>query len=551
MHELSLEDVSLNINDIQIARKVSMRIRGVCALQMSSESCVPREILLLFTKTHMCATNHIKVEGNAYFDRKILPASKIHYLLNQVIIFEGSHSVRDVLTMLNKREAGHIMEELGMTFLHKRVDHLSIQESRMFEIAVNLATEAKIVFIRNFEVSSRVRRTCLQVLKRYASSKEMVFLIETEYSEVFDSAVCISRSGIVSLDKSDCEIFFRRQQLSVFNIEPVYEDRVAFQKIPIKCLGEYNYKKLFEKYKTENLVDLKHRNLSFLSRLFTYDFYRINLRHAFHIGFKKYETTFHRPDLRANLVKSISACILFILFTRVSQEVRKSDWTGHFSNLSAYLLMFFTDPRREYGPLVLYFAKNIYIQECTSSRILSMARNIFRGKYSALESRFISVPVSLCIFYQYSSTFEEDFQALSYYMNIVLTPGTYFMSIFIYMFFTHMITFSILGYIFNVNYMAINVLCSFFTNLVYSPFIGTRLRSSTIAFHLAILMTGLLQDTEKSSLGHLFKQLHSVFPSTMLADIYKDSDMSFRTLYRLISYCVVSYVICCCKISAR
>lgn len=551
MHELSLEDVSLNINEVQIASKVSMRIQGVCALQISSEACVPREILLLFTKTHMYATNQIKVEGNAYFDGKVLPACKMHHLLNHGIIFEGSYSVRDVLVMLNRSEAEHLIEELGMTFLHKRVDHLSIQESSIFEIAVNLATKARIIFIRSFGVSSRTRKTCLKTLKKYASSREVVFLVETEYSEIFDSAVCISRNGIVSLDKSDCEIFFRRQQLSVFNIEPVCGEKAVFQKIVTRCEGAYDYKRLFKDYKTENLVDLKHRNVSFFGRLLTYDFYRINPMHAFRTGFRKYEITFQRPDHRASLAKSIGPCILFILCTRAFQEIRKSDWVGHLPNLLAYLLILFSNPKRGFAPFVLYFIKNLYIQECTTARILSMSRNVFRGEYSVLECRFISVPVSLCVFYQYSSIFEEDFQVLNYYMNIMMTPGTYIMSIFVYMLFAHMITFCILGYLFNVNHMVINVLCSFFTNLVYCPFLGTRLRSSIIAFHLATLMAGMLQDTKKSSLGYLFKLLRAIFPSTMLVDLCKDTGISFQALYRLICYCVVSYVICCCKISSR
>lgn len=549
MHSLVLEDVSLNINDIQIASKIEMRIQGLCALQMSSVACVPADFLLLFTKTHMYATNQINVEGSAYFDGKVLPACKIHYLLNQGIIFEAGYSVMNVLVMLNSQEADHIMDELGVTFPHKRVDHLSIQESKIFEIAVSLATEARIVFIRNFEVSSAVRETCLKALKKYASTREVVFLIETEYSRIFDSAVCISNT-IVSLDRTDCEVFFRRLQLSAFNIQPMHE-RSTPNKIAIRATEAYNYRRLFMNYRTENLVDLKQKNISLLVRLFTYDFYRINMVHAFHVGFRRYEITLQKLEHRVSLARSIGPCILSILLARVLQEIRRGCWRDHLPIFLVYLLVFLTDPRREYAPLVLHFVKDMYVQECTAARVLSMIRNTFRGGYSALECRLISMPVSLCIFYQYSSILEEDFQALNYYMNIILTPGTYIMSIFVYMFFAHMITFSMLGCIFNINHMIVNVLCSFFTNLIYSPLLGARLRSSIIAFHLAILMADLHQSTKGDSLIYLFKLLGPVFPPTILIDLYRDIGVPLKSLHYLVFYCIMSYVICCCKISSK
>lgn len=558
MHEFVVEGLSLTVNEIPVTENKNMRIQGLCSLQIQSDMGNLKDTLLIFSKTHMYASNKINIKGTAYFDRKRLPGNKIHYLLNHAMIFESTDIVKDVLIMLNKEEVDQLIDKLEIKFYNKRIDHLNIQESKIFEIAVNLAFRARIVYIKNFEMPSRLKTKYLNVLKEYSIIREVVFLVECEYSDIFDSALIIEEDRIVSLDKSECEAYFRRQRFSVFSIQgselrtsrrELRTEEIQPAKISVKNEGVYDFAPIFESYKTQNLVMLKHKDLSFWDRLFLLDIYKVNLTQAFLTGFKRYETVFKRQEHRNKLLRSIGPHIFLILSIRVFQELIKCDWKEALPEFLGWALPLLLCSRNNLVLPLLIGLRYFYLQELSIRRVADIVFNIFRGGYSIYEHKLMSASVCLCIFYQYSSIFEEDSQTLNYYMNIIITPGTYIMSILVYIFFTHIITLSLIGFMFNNVFMLVSLIYCTFTNLIYAFLMGKRFRACIIGYYLGTFFIEPYPAIETPWFRYLFYTYQYIFHfSTFIDNVYKDSFASKMQLIHLLVYCSICYIMFCYKI---
>lgn len=559
MHEFILENLFLTINETQIAENISMRIKGLCCLQIHLHAESLQDVLLIFSKTHMYAANETIMRGNAYFDGKLLPISKIHYLLNHSMIFEGTDIVKDVLVSINSQETDQLIDRLEIRFSDKRIQHLNVEESKIFELAVNLASHARIVFIKSFEISSRLRTKCLNFCKEYSKNKEVVFLIETEYCSLFDSTIVIEENNVLSLDKSDSDIYFQRRSFSVFDIaEDSYSNnsirlnnyRPEPQKILVNQTGIYGYKNIFKRYNTENLIEYKHSYLPFFERLFFLEIYKINISQAFNIGFKRYEQMFKRPENRKMLARSIGPYIFLILITRILQEVVQCNYSVLLNDLGTLAVPFLVSPTRSRALLPsLYIFTYLFIQELSLRRLVNIIYNIFRGPYSVLEYKLMSAAICLSIFYQYSSIFEEDSQFLNYYMNITMTPGTYITSIITYIFFTHIITFFFLGMLFNNSFMIANLIYCTFTNLIYAFFIGKRMRSFVIGFYLSTFLVIPLFDDNSYFFKLALGFFHLAFPfSNFIDQTHLSNYSNIREALYLIIYCTLCYIMFCYKI---
>lgn len=550
MSELIFENVSLEINKTKIASNISFCSKGLCCIYIDSESGDYKELPLLFSKAHLYSTNDIKISGNVYFNGKILPASKFHHLLNQHIVFEGNETIINALSLINKEEAEDIIRDLEITFTNKKASHLSIQESRIFEIAVNLAAKPSVMYLKTLGMSQKQKEKCLIILSELIKHTETVIFIESDYSTLFGCALIVKNDGIISLDKEGASKFFMEKELAPFQLR-----QKPFESTPCDCCTKktnelYDYKKSFVKYKTSNIIDLKHKNMSFFDRLTTFDFYKLNFWQALVLGYKKYEMTFQKQEKRVSIIKSLTPCFFLIFLLRFIDEITNTSKIDYTPGLIA-LICDAVINRNGIPALILFFLESFIFSDLSSSKFRLSLKKFFRDKFSELGLRLIFASVCFSIMYQYSSIFEEDFQALNYNINVLMTPGTYIASIFVFTTLAHITTFCFVGWIFNIQLMTINLICAFFINLICFGFLGKRFRTTFIGFFISTVLFSAMIDNNSKFSYITNRFFFAIFPILVNSQQYNGENISqfMFSLFYLLIYCSVIYVITCFRLS--
>lgn len=553
MYELGLQDVSMEINKTTIASKLSFCVKGLCSVLISPNCGDFKEVLLLFSKTHLYSENDVKIEGAIYFEGKMIPAAKFHHLLNQHVIFEGNDIVFGILWLINKEEAESIIKNLDIQFSNKRTDHLSIQESSIFEFAVNIAAKPPVMYLKTLGMTQRQRNKCLLVLRECIKKCNSVALVETEFSEIFDSAIIMQNNKMLSLNKQEAMKFFKTSKLAIFDLPSKAIETLVETENFKKTEELYDYKKLFEKYKTQNLVDLKHKTLSVWNRLTTFDFYKLNLSQSILLGYRKYEMAFQKYERRYGVIKSLAPSFLIILLLRIFDELTDISNAQHIPGLISAMVCAFFD-KNQIPSLIFFFMRVFVLKDLSMMRISFLLKKFFRENFSKLGQRLIFASVCFSITYHYSSSLEEDSQALNYTLNVLLTPGTYIASIFIFTFLAHITIFCFLGWIFNIKYMAFNLICVFFTNLICFGFLGKRLRTTFMGFLIAISLFTAIWNLRNPYSFLMHSLIYLMFPSLLYAEGLADGSPAspipfpFYLCY-LVFYSATIYIITCYRLS--
>lgn len=559
MGELVLKDVSLNINGFQLVNKKSLAVEGLCCLSVSSTSGNLKEILLLFSLPHVSANNDIKIDGLAILNDRVMPASKIHYLLNRNMVFECNDTVENVLTTLNKLEAMNVIERLEMNFHKKRLCQLNCTESRIFEIAVNMVTNPFVMYIKKLLMADKDKIRILDALKEYSILTGCIILVETDYNPIFDSAVVIGHEKIVSLNREESKSFFASLRVRPYSLprssNGLCEEypEIKIESSLVEKLEPFDYKGLYKENKTESLIDIKHKYIPIFEKILNPGIYRINFKQAVQIAYRKYEISFQRFDQKLSICKSMFPVIFAVLIARLFPILSDYSLIKYIPEfICKCIYTFFNTEELIYLPI--YFFQTFVVKHFSICRILFLLNHFWRSEIQGSGYIFMFASIFFSIIYHYSFIFEEELQFLNYHMNVLFTPGTFIMSIFIYILMAHFSTFMVVGLVLNVKMVGISVLTVSFVNLFYCSFTGRRLRSSLLGVAISIFLHIIIADltrTKLSFLKYLYMTILPCFSSYDSKENYVSSlVLSDKTGIYFYCYCIVAYVCCCYSLSS-
>lgn len=559
MSELYLEKVSFEINGIKIATDRNLVATGMCSLSISSDADILKEATLLFSKTHMYSSNEIQIDGNVRFDGELLPASKLHVLLNPYVIFSGRETVEDLLLSVNKKEASSLIKKLGISFSKKQIRRLSPEQSRIFEVAVNLASKPKVIYLKRIDMQEKIRIKCFDLLRDHLKANGGIVIIETEFTDQFDSAIVIRNDSILSFDKNNARKFFNSHKTSIFNFSnapPVNYPEISYENFNTSNEGHnYDYKKLYKRYGTENIIDIKQKSIRFWKRMTSFGIFRIKLQDAIRQGFRRYEIAYRRKEPKIGIIKSLAPCFYNILLLRLLQILNDNSLICEIPNLITYAIsVYFGQIPLKF--LVLFFFKNFVIQEFSLKRAMWLFHHFLRSEISNNALRILLACICFSIFYNYSSIFDEESQLINYSMNILTTPGTLVFSILTFIFFTHGLTFLAIGYIFNIKHTFITVISASFTNLFISSFTGKRLRVSIIGFFMTVFFLITLANMLNYDVLMMNYFYILLFPCvaiepSLIEGLSELKLIAYSPSIYFYLYCAISYLVCCYSLSFK
>lgn len=315
-----------------------------------------------------------------------------------------------------------------------------------------------------------------------------------------------------------------------------------------KSVHPYDYKKHLKKYKCDKLFELKGKcSLRFTSQLFNLDIYKVNLKQARALAFRKYYLMVSKYNERTNIYKNIGPFIVFILCLRIYQQIDQEMIWGNIPLLFCLLLFLYLEFYKfKVLVAVIVFFKYV-LKDISIQRIFSLVHDIFRHVYTHNELKITTGFLHLCIFYSNSTIFVEDRPFLDYYTNILMTPGTYVISVFMYLIFTQFIAFVIIGLMFNIDCILITTINALVVNMLIACATTKRLRETFISIFITLyvflpkVIFSYIHGLCKNILFHVFSVIFTV----------EMHYASIGLLYKLgcvLPFYLIVYVVCCSRV---
>lgn len=600
--KILFEDLAVQLDGQQIASGINFQIWGICNLLVASPDSELRHVLMLFEKNYTEEHHHVTFSGRVSVDGKSIPVDRFFLLLNQHRLFDCNETVMDALCLIDEKRAKQVMDELEVDIGGSFLDRLNIEESRIFELVLSIVSMPPFIFLNSIELHKKTRRHCLNLLRKYTDAANTACLILADHDSFFDGTVVIQKRNIISLDRKAGDKYRVDAFLGQFSADdadertddessapsaeeaaPAPGDPAARNKAPAviprnsagpagdfpgaseetvkgarrpwkdraaeKNAGEYDYRTLYKKYKCENLLDLHFHSPPQRPTPLTYDIYRINISQAFRLAFRKYFLMIERYQHRLNIYKNIGPFMVTVFLVRFFQAISFAAISESLPVLAYYFLALLTGIERARYPALVFVLYAFMLEHFTLAQLLSGIYNLFRHGYSYREFCFISAFLYLCIFYSNSAMFDEDYPFIAFYVNIVMTPGTYVLSAFIYLFCTQLIAFYAVGKIFNINCIFITLLNAIAMNLLFAACHGRRLREGFIGHFLSVyLFVPLGKFTNHHD--YTYKVITCcVFPSIICKRFYFSTSRYFPWLFAVILYYIVIYLFVCYSIS--
>lgn len=514
------------------------------------------------------------VDGEVYFEGKKIQKNDFPTQMSRYKLFNRVESVREALYMIRPERAEMVLSDFRIEFGHSKLCDLTIGERRIFEILVEMVEMPRLVFIRSVELENKMRKKYLRLIRRYVEKANSVCLVQTEHGDRFDRTLVAEEGKIFSLSREMCqkyqmEEFFRQIDSCTINSEDKvknkdigdsdekckveYKDVEISEMSPIneKCKGKASNRKLPGKkidsgQNTQTLE--KPSQLFFPRQLFNTSIYRAQLRQSQTLAFRKYNLMIRKYSDKINIYKNIGLFVILMLCIRAYQETNRELIRENIPSILCFFcsfLLYFYDFKIFIA--IIFFLKYIF-QELSWNRIFSLTFNFFRNSYTLLELKIVTSFVYFCIFFAGSTIMVEDRVFLRYYTPFLITPGTYIVSVFLYLFVTQFIVFISLGFIFNISSIFITTLNAVIANIAIACATTKRLRETLISlfivlyFLIPIITASPLYANQKYIFFYLFPML--------LAPELQYSGMSlFKILLVTLPFYALVYVISCYRVA--
>lgn len=552
MRDIRFENISYFKDGILIAENINFNVSGTYNLAVGVSEMKLKNILSLFTQYNFDQLDDSIIEGDIFINGEHLSASKICYIINQYALFDMNESVQDVLKHINKERAEIIIKDFPIDFLESSIGALNIEQTRIFDVMINLVALPPFIFIKNLEIGYKNRKMCLQALKKHLKHSNIAALVVDSIYDCYDGTVFIRETSIVSLNGKQSKAYHEKLSLSVFDtkkpeISILDEALLKYKKSVIT--KSFDYKKMYAIFKCQNLIEIKRQDMGAIKRLKMVDIYKFNFSQAVSLALRKYSLMIEKYYFKNGILKGVRPFIGFIFLIRIYQEL---NIRGNGDFLADIFYIFFH--HNNYSQLINFILIGniliqLYIKEFTRNRVYRIFSNIFCGEYNILQFKLAICVLFLCILSNSSRIIKEDTQYISFYINRTVTPGTYVLSMLIYMFFTQFITYWIIGKIFNIRLISINLLNALFFSMFFANIRSKRFREMLIGFFIALY--GIIPLVH-SGRAYAFVEnnlLPFMFPVTVVTKMAASSTPSIFSCLILVYFYLFVYIWCCFRLS--
>lgn len=559
MSVITFKDLAFIVDGDIIADNINFKIYGITNLFFEN----PESDLRFVTNIFQQRIRGYTISGQIFIDNKIIPVDNFFFILNQYKLFDQNETVRDVLFFINPKRAKKVLTDFCIDFEYTSIGWLSIEESRIFEIMLSLVAMPKFIYLDNVDIRRTYRERYLGLLKKYVLKSNSVCLVNADFDRYYDGSVVIQQNNIISMDRKQSLEYDMHRRARIFdwinntnNSDNIQDTNYSnfcmdnYMKISSTDLDspdkQYKYRKPFAKFCCENLLTDKSRTIIDFDKNINTDIFRVNILQAISLAKRKYYLMIRKYNNTQNIYKHVWPFIASVLVINILRKTVLKELHSLFMNNIGRVLPFFMgffDYKNYAASMQMYL-----LVQLIKRGIFWILRTFIYPNHSFHSLKLITAALQFFMSYGNASIFFEDHPFIAHYVNITISPGTYVISVLIYLFIANAPTFLILGYIFNINCMLIIFINSLFINTVIACTMTKRLREITIVLFSLIYAT-ILHRLIKSG-GPLLRLLsHSIYPFYTMELLKSCSVNSIVPIIGMLLTYILSYIFCCYKIS--
>jgi len=592
---LTIEGVEMIVDGKHVCNNQVIFAKGIYGIGGLSNG-IRRIILDSLTKSSLPDNNEmLNVYGNILYNGKPIYYDELQGMMNPYKIFYSNESVRHSLEFINFRDAKELMEMFDLTDLQNTsISELSISESRLWETAINLASELKVIVLRDFQTRHSLEKKYLSTLKSYSVSNQCVILVETEYSMEFGLDGCIvikknevecldfhENAGIQRFETINADLLYdsfrrRSRPYKTFSLRMVgdaecpgknngyglWQDDLAVHRV--KCVDTdpcsanvNNCKKVHDE---ESKARIESQSQS------AYWLYDMNINTSLALTRRRCILEEKKTKRLKKLFFSFSIQICILLILKL-----KYIMLNQFSNAS--VISYVQLDRLgicEAECLMRYLLSKIHLRIDrilkqmllhTVCFILSLAKSLIRWvvesfiymkthDWSLMDYKIISTGIYLLVLIRGSAVINEEKAHVYCHVNKIYSPGTYFFHIFIYLVLKIWIPVLVVFYILNNVWVSLIFLATgTFVCILINLTMRLKLKCICIC---AILSFNLLYPLDCENVGKSFFLKYSESFNFFVACrefSYSPLEKKMAQLYRLLRAYLCMYVFFCHKLS--
>lgn len=482
---LRIENIEISVDDEILCTAQRLEARGLCGV-VGAHSELRRALLSLLTRPAAPDIANLKFCGDIFCDDSPVEYSELLCMMNPFTMFYSEETVSSSLEFVNFFGAKSLMAVFDLARLQNiPISRLSVSESRAWEAAVNVASNSKIIVLKDFQTAHEQKKRYLSFLRDHARVQRCIIFVEIDCAleSEFDGCIVVGQDSLECIDLTSNAGTSRSQDIFLHPLQDgssrhslCIEDRVVHRMQP---RTEHPRRKRSPRAEPE-LQCRSNRNTTTLERIFNFYFYSINLRSSLVLARRKYMFKERRVDDLKKFFLSILVQIYLAVLVKFKGSILQNMFDFVFT-IPRFLylvlgilkvgLSFIMSPlpRRSFRMDIdiVHLASRLLSSMFSpvvffGSRTQSFFSTVRTFTWDSADYKIISTGIYFLVFMKGGSIINEERAQIYRYVNRIYSPGTYFAYIFAYLVLTTWIPVLLISYALNLGFALVFLLTGTF-----------------------------------------------------------------------------------------
>ncbi|KAG5859623.1 hypothetical protein KMI_05g08050 [Encephalitozoon hellem] len=224
---LRIENVEITMEGVVVCRGqriLAVGIYGIVGLYNTL-----RDAFMASMTVPAATDSNLKFHGRIFFEGNLISYNELRRMMNPFVMFYSCESVQSSLEFVNLSKVKDMIDIFDLEEIKKLpISKLTVSESRRWEAATSVASESKVIVLRNFHTPYEDTKKYISFLGKYARSNRAVILVEVDSPSEYDLDGCV----IIGKNNFECINFRVKKDLCRYK-EVLFES--LLKSLEVKC----------------------------------------------------------------------------------------------------------------------------------------------------------------------------------------------------------------------------------------------------------------------------------------------------------------------------
>ncbi|UYI27799.1 hypothetical protein J0A71_08g16860 [Encephalitozoon cuniculi] len=205
---LKIENVEITVEGREVCKSQRILAAGVCGITGLYNTL--RDALIASLTIPAVPSTDLRLCGSISFGGSPMSYKELQKMMNPFVMFYSCESVQSSLEFVNFSKVNNMIDAFDLESIRKSaISGLTVSESRRWEAAISVASEAKIIVLRDFHSPYETTKKYLSFLGEYARNTGCLILVEVDFPLEYGLDGCIT----IGSDGFECTNFYIEEEV--------------------------------------------------------------------------------------------------------------------------------------------------------------------------------------------------------------------------------------------------------------------------------------------------------------------------------------------------